>query len=58
MSEHKTPFCNSCGGLVSPLENSVHFICPACGGLTLWRCEKCREFANPYTCAGCNFKGP
>jgi predicted RNA-binding Zn-ribbon protein involved in translation (DUF1610 family) len=58
MSESKTAFCSSCGGLVPPREDSVQFTCPSCGNLTLWRCQKCREFANTYTCAACNFKGP
>ncbi|MHA2406114.1 MAG: zinc finger domain-containing protein [Candidatus Hermodarchaeia archaeon] len=58
MSESKSTFCSCCGGLVTPRENSVQFACPACGNYTIRRCQKCREFANSYTCPACNFQGP
>ncbi|MFX1563545.1 MAG: zinc finger domain-containing protein [Promethearchaeota archaeon] len=58
MTEEKSDFCSSCGGLVAPRENSVQFSCPSCGGVILKRCQKCREFTNSYTCPACGFKGP
>ncbi|MHA1506106.1 MAG: zinc finger domain-containing protein [Candidatus Asgardarchaeia archaeon] len=58
MSEIKTPKCSSCGSIISPMENSTYFQCPNCGAVTIWRCERCRHFANKYVCPNCGFEGP
>ncbi|MHA1673768.1 MAG: zinc finger domain-containing protein [Promethearchaeota archaeon] len=50
--------CTSCGRLIQPNENAVHFICPSCGDVFIWRCERCRRFARKYKCPKCNFEGP
>ncbi|MHA1792305.1 MAG: zinc finger domain-containing protein [Promethearchaeota archaeon] len=50
--------CSGCGQLIHPTENAVSFPCPNCGDTQIWRCEKCRRFAHPYTCIKCNATGP
>ncbi|WP_147661344.1 zinc finger domain-containing protein [Promethearchaeum syntrophicum] len=50
--------CTSCGNLIAPYEDAVHFPCPSCGDVLLWRCEACRRFARAYHCPKCNFEGP
>ncbi|MCF2139277.1 MAG: zinc finger domain-containing protein [Candidatus Lokiarchaeota archaeon] len=50
--------CTSCGKMIQPNENAVHFACPNCGDVLLWRCERCRRFARPYKCPKCGFEGP
>jgi len=52
------PSCISCGKKIAPGEKAVKFQCPACGNVTIWRCERCRLFGREYTCPGCGFKGP
>ncbi|MHA1754001.1 MAG: zinc finger domain-containing protein [Candidatus Odinarchaeia archaeon] len=58
MAELEPPVCSSCGRLIAPDDKAVHFSCPKCGEITIWRCEKCRLFANTYKCIKCNFEGP
>jgi len=50
--------CISCGKKVTPEEKAVKFSCPECGGITIWRCEKCRLFGREYHCPKCGFTGP
>ncbi|HDN17438.1 RNA-binding protein [Candidatus Bathyarchaeota archaeon ex4484_205] len=50
--------CTSCNKLIGPDERSVRFLCPNCGEVTIWRCEKCRKFVREYVCARCGFRGP
>jgi predicted RNA-binding Zn-ribbon protein involved in translation (DUF1610 family) len=52
------PQCQCCGRNITPYENAVHFPCPNCGEVIIWRCEKCREAGNTYTCIKCDFLGP
>ncbi|MDH5771045.1 MAG: zinc finger domain-containing protein [Candidatus Bathyarchaeota archaeon] len=52
------PKCLSCGHVISPDEKSVNFLCPSCGELVIWRCEKCRLFGRLYKCPKCGFTGP
>jgi len=54
----KMPTCNWCGKIISSSEEAVKFPCPNCGGLIIWRCEKCRVFGRPYKCPKCGFMGP
>ncbi|MHA1730531.1 MAG: zinc finger domain-containing protein [Promethearchaeota archaeon] len=50
--------CTSCGKLIAPGENAVYFKCPACGSVTISRCERCRQIGMPYRCVKCNWEGP
>ncbi|MHA1679956.1 MAG: zinc finger domain-containing protein [Promethearchaeota archaeon] len=50
--------CTGCGQLIHPVENAVHFPCPSCGDIMIWRCQKCRRFAHPFKCVKCDFQGP
>jgi len=52
------PTCISCGKRITPGEKGMKFSCPACGAVTIWRCEKCRLFGREYSCPACGFKGP
>ncbi|HEX4921336.1 MAG TPA: zinc finger domain-containing protein [Candidatus Bathyarchaeia archaeon] len=54
----KMPSCNWCGRMILPREGAVHFPCPQCGEVTIWRCEKCRGFGRSYKCQKCGFTGP
>ncbi|MFX0068378.1 MAG: zinc finger domain-containing protein [Promethearchaeota archaeon] len=54
----ETPICTDCGRIVAPDEPAVHFPCPGCGEVTIWRCKKCRLFGNTYKCPKCDFEGP
>jgi len=56
----RPPTCTSCGRLVVPLEKEVgvHFKCPNCGEVVIWRCPKCRKQSKPYRCPNCGFEGP
>ncbi len=58
MEEIETPLCSCCGRVISPDDNAVHFSCPSCGEITIWRCEQCRKFTNNYKCVKCGFEGP
>lgn len=58
MEEIESPICSSCGHLIPPDDKAVHFACPNCGEITVWRCEKCRLFSNPFKCVKCGFEGP
>ena len=55
---YKQESCTSCGNLIAPGENAVHFPCPNCQDVFLWRCERCRRFARAYNCPKCGFEGP
>ena len=50
--------CSGCGKNIAPYEDSVSFLCPNCGDITIHRCERCRKFANEYKCPKCGFVGP
>ncbi len=50
--------CLSCGHPIAPYENAVHFPCPNCGDVTIWRCERCRIMGKTYKCLKCDFEGP
>ncbi|MBN2336885.1 DUF1610 domain-containing protein [Candidatus Bathyarchaeota archaeon] len=50
--------CISCGRKITPEEKAVKFLCPSCGAVTLWRCEKCRLFGRKYKCPACGHTGP
>jgi len=50
--------CISCGKKITPGEKSVKFLCPKCGGIIIWRCERCRLFGREYHCPKCGFTGP
>ncbi|RLI05705.1 RNA-binding protein [Candidatus Bathyarchaeota archaeon] len=52
------PKCSWCNKTIVPKENFVRFVCPNCGGVTITRCRKCREFGRPYKCPKCGFTGP
>lgn len=52
------PICNSCGRSISLNEKVVKFFCSNCGDKLIWRCESCRELAQPYKCIKCGFEGP
>src|SRR5438552_2459128 len=54
----RMPSCNWCGRMILPREGAVHFPCPQCGEVIIWRCEKCRGFGRPYKCPKCGFTGP
>ncbi|MBY9009096.1 MAG: DUF1610 domain-containing protein [Candidatus Lokiarchaeota archaeon] len=58
MSAYKKNMCFSCGRPIAPYEAAVHFPCPQCGDVTIWRCERCRTMGNQYTCLRCSFSGP
>ncbi|MHA1585432.1 MAG: zinc finger domain-containing protein [Promethearchaeota archaeon] len=58
MSNYQQEKCTSCGKLIQPGENAVHFACPSCGDVLIWRCERCRRFARSYKCPNCGFEGP
>ncbi|MHA1238684.1 MAG: zinc finger domain-containing protein [Candidatus Odinarchaeia archaeon] len=58
MSEIETPICSCCGHVIAPDEYAVHFSCPNCGEVVIWRCQKCRLFGNQYKCPKCGFEGP
>ena len=50
--------CSCCGRPITPYESAVHFPCPNCGDVTIWRCEACRERGKTYRCLKCEFVGP
>ncbi|MEM0444783.1 MAG: zinc finger domain-containing protein [Nitrososphaerota archaeon] len=52
------PRCTSCNRPITPDMKSVHFPCPNCARVSIWRCEICRELARLYTCPACGFEGP
>ncbi|MBL7118799.1 DUF1610 domain-containing protein [Candidatus Bathyarchaeota archaeon] len=54
----KLSFCSGCNRSIAPGGHSVKFPCPNCGGTTIWRCEKCRQFGRSYKCPKCGFTGP
>ncbi|NVM54066.1 MAG: DUF1610 domain-containing protein [Candidatus Helarchaeota archaeon] len=54
----ETPICASCGKIMIPREFAVKFSCPNCSNVTIWRCERCRQFARFYKCSKCDFEGP
>ncbi len=58
MSTYKKNMCLSCGRPIAPFEAAVHFPCPQCGDVTIWRCERCRTTGNSYKCYVCEFEGP
>ncbi|WXG45567.1 MAG: zinc finger domain-containing protein [Candidatus Atabeyarchaeum deiterrae] len=58
MSRIQMPACTSCGRFIQPGDQAVHFTCPNCGEVVIWRCGKCRKFGNTYRCAKCSFTGP
>ena len=58
MSAYKKNMCFSCGRPIAPFEAAVHFPCPQCGDVTIWRCERCRVSGNSYKCLKCLFVGP
>ncbi|MFX0047059.1 MAG: zinc finger domain-containing protein [Candidatus Hermodarchaeota archaeon] len=58
MSSYKKNMCFSCGRPIAPYEAAVHFPCPQCGDVTIWRCERCRTMGNTYKCLRCEFEGP
>ena len=58
MSAYKKNLCFSCGRPITPYEAAVHFPCPQCGDVTIWRCERCRTMGNTYKCLRCEFEGP
>ena len=55
---HKIASSISFGRKVTPEEKAVKFLCPSCGAVTLWRCEKCRLFGRNYKCPACGHIGP
>ena len=58
MSSYKKNICFGCVRPITPYEPSVHFHCPQCGDVTIWRCERCRESGNSFRCLKCDFEGP
>ena len=58
MSSVKKNECACCHRPIAPYEGAVHFPCPECGDVTIWRCERCRTMGNSYTCLKCGFIGP
>lgn len=54
----KLPVCSSCNRPIPPFEIGVKFRCPNCGEITIWRCRRCRQLGNTYTCPKCGFEGP
>ena len=58
MSSYKKNICFGCGRPIAPYEGAVHFPCPKCGDVTIWRCERCREMGKNYRCLKCEFEGP
>ncbi len=52
------PVCSSCGKTIPPYERAARFLCPNCGEVVIWRCERCRRLANTYKCPKCGFEGP
>lgn len=49
--------CSSCG---VPLAGRgvASFLCPACGKVSLGRCQRCRDQSIGYQCPECQFEGP
>ncbi|MGC8568788.1 MAG: zinc finger domain-containing protein [Nitrososphaeria archaeon] len=58
LAQRGLPVCTSCHKPISPNEKFTRFICPDCGKVTIWRCEKCRVFVRTYKCENCGFEGP
>ncbi|MHA1410030.1 MAG: zinc finger domain-containing protein [Candidatus Odinarchaeia archaeon] len=58
MDELEPPVCTCTGKIIAPDEKAVHFSCPNCGEITIWRSEKCRLFGTKYKCVKCGFEGP
>ncbi|HDO21063.1 MAG: zinc finger domain-containing protein [archaeon GB-1867-097] len=56
--ELKLPICISCKQPIIPGEKGVSFPCPNCGGIIIWRCQRCRKMNNKYKCPKCGFEGP
>ena len=54
----KRTICSCCGRPITPYEAAVHFPCPNCGDVTIWRCEACRNRGKSYRCLKCEFIGP
>lgn len=57
-TEYKKNQCYGCGRPIAPFEGAVHFPCPKCGDVIIWRCERCREMGKTYRCLKCDFVGP
>ena len=58
MSEEiKEKMCTSCGKRIESETDWVEFSCPACGKVTIIRCNKCKRLENKYKCS-CGFEGP
>jgi predicted RNA-binding Zn-ribbon protein involved in translation (DUF1610 family) len=58
MSSLRVPVCTSCHKPIAPYARGVRFVCPNCGEIEIWRCEKCRKQGNTYVCPKCGFVGP
>ncbi|MEE8114379.1 MAG: zinc finger domain-containing protein, partial [Nitrososphaerales archaeon] len=52
-NQAQLPTCSSCNRPILPGEKAVRFACPECGEITIWRCEKCRQFSRSYKCINC-----
>ena len=50
--------CTSCNTNLLSEDNFTKFMCPACLGVEIVRCAKCRLRSNVYICNKCGFKGP
>src|SRR6266566_1416408 len=53
----RMPSCNWCGRMILPREGAVHFPCPQCGEVIIWRCEKCRGFGDEPVSAAFSQEG-
>jgi hypothetical protein len=58
MSRLHLPVCTSCRRPIPPYARAVRFMCPNCGEVEIWRCERCRKQGNLYVCPKCGFVGP
>ncbi|UCB59975.1 MAG: DUF1610 domain-containing protein [Candidatus Bathyarchaeota archaeon] len=54
----QTPVCTSCNRTIPPGEKATKLLCPNCGEIIIWRCQKCRRFGRQYKCPKCTFMGP
>ncbi|MCK4933183.1 DUF1610 domain-containing protein [Candidatus Bathyarchaeota archaeon] len=54
----QTPICTSCNRTIPPGTDATKLNCPSCGEITIWRCQKCRQFGRQYKCPKCGFMGP
>ncbi|MCX8179321.1 MAG: zinc finger domain-containing protein [Candidatus Aenigmarchaeota archaeon] len=50
--------CSSCSISLLGDTNFVHFKCPKCGEVDIFRCSVCKKLSNLYKCSKCNFEGP